>query len=241
MTKKIILTACLMAMFTSCDKLKQNELKNMVGQKPAVAVDPIVVANQNPTFENLTAAGLALSDAKKTELAIQYFEKAQALAPKNSVALNNLCAENNILGHYEKSIGYCHEAIAISPDFQLAKNNLKFAEEKKIAQLKLIAELKSKADSAKGKVRASSLIDLGYEYYKVGNYSEAIAIWKKVSKSDPVLYVRTLNNLGSAYIVTKKFDMAKTTLEEAAGLEPQNQLVKNNLAWLKTESAAISK
>ena len=241
MTIKLFSVACCLVILSACNNLKENDVKNMVGQKTNPVVDPVAVANQNPTFENLTAAGLAMSEAKKTDIAIQYFEKALALSPKNAVALNNLCAENNNLGHFEKAISFCQQALVIFPDFQLAKNNLKFAEDKKTAQVKLMAELKTKADGSKGKARASNLIDLGFEHYKMGNYDEAIAIWKKVPKSNEALYVRTLNNLGSAYIMTKKYDLAKSSLDEAANLDPKNQLVKNNQAWLKTESAAVAK
>ena len=41
--------------------------------------------------------------------------------------------------------------------------------------------------------------------------------------------------------MTKKYDLAKSSLDEAANLDPKNQLVKNNQAWLKTESAAVAK
>lgn len=244
MTKKIfyILSLSLSLMLTSCNKLKENELKNMLGKdKQPSTAEAVATADKNPTFDNLMGAGLALSSAKQTESAITYFDRALTASPKNSLALNNLCAENNNLEKWDKSIGYCEQAIAISPEFQLAKNNLKLAQEKKVAQLKLIDELKTKANSASGKTRQTHLIDLGFEYYKMGQYDEAVSIWKNTPKSNDTLHVRTLNNLGSAYIILKKFDLAKASLEEAAKLEPQNNLVKNNLAWLKKESESVSK
>lgn len=243
MSKRIFCTVLLtLSVLTACSKLKERELKDMIGEKkPATTDELIAKANSSPSFETLTAAGFSLSQSKKPELALTYFEKALAFAPKSSVALNNLCAENNNLGRYEKAISYCEQAIALAADFQLAKNNLKFAQDKKEAQLKLIADLKEKSKSAKGPDRQSAFIDLGFEYYKMGNYDEAVAIWKKIPKSNDPLYVRTLNNLGSAYIIMKKFDLAKSSLEEASKIEPQNQLIKNNMAWLQTESTAVTK
>lgn len=240
--KKIIYILSSFAILTSCNKLKEQDMKNMFTDKKVVSTeDSVALAEKSPTFENLTAAGVALAQAKQTEKAISYFEKALSASPKNSVAFNNLCAENNNLGHFEKAISYCEQAITISPDFQLAKNNLKFAQDKKALQLKLIEELKAKSETTKGKVRRTHLVDLGFEYYKMGNYDGAIAIWKKVPKSNDALYARTLNNLGSAYIITKKFDLAKSSLEEASQLEPQNQLIKNNMAWLQSEMSATAK
>ena len=56
-----------------------------------------------------------------------------------------------------------------------------------------------------GKVRRALVLDLGYEYYKMADYEEAVSTWKKVPKVKDELYVKTLNNLGSAYILQKKF------------------------------------
>ena len=243
MNKNIFCTVIIsLTILTSCSKLKERELKDMIGEnKPATTDELIAKANNSPSFETLTAAGFSLSQGKKPELALTYFEKALTFAPKSSVALNNLCAENNNLGRYEKAISYCEQAIAIAADFQLAKNNLKFAQDKKAVQMKLIADLKDKSKSAKGPAGQSALVDLGFEYYKMGNYDEAVALWKKIPKSNDPLYVRTLNNLGSAYIIMKKFDLAKSSLEEASKIEPQNQLIKNNMAWLQTEATAVTK
>ena len=155
--------------------------------------------------------------------------------------MNNLCAEHSNRGHYEKAIAYCEQAIEEAKDFQLAKNNLKFALDKKAIQQIYIKDLQSKIESIKGSARQAVLVDLGFEYYKMGQYNEAILVWKKIPKSKDTLYVKTLNNLGSAYIIMKKFDLAKSYLEEASKLVPQNQLIKNNMAWLKTEEASANK
>lgn len=233
---KMIILMVVGSLAVSCSNSKEQEMKKMMGEANKAA-DAVTVANKNPTFENLTNAGLSLSNAKQHEKALEYFEKAMKLQPKNSVAHNNVCAEFNALGKWGMAIKHCQESLALSPTFQLAKNNLKFSQDKKAAQLKVIQNLKAKADASQGKDRQSALVDLGFEYYKMGSYDEAVSVWKKVSKTNDDLYARTLNNLGSAYIIMKKFDLAKASLEEAARLQPQNQLVKNNMAWLKTESA----
>jgi tetratricopeptide (TPR) repeat protein len=226
---------------SACNKSKEQDMKKMMGiSQTAGKEDPLTLAEKNPTFENLTAAGLSLSQAKQPDKAVVYFARALAQSPKSALALNNLCAENNNLGKWDISIGFCEQAIAITPTFQLAKNNLKFAQDSKAAQLKLISSLQTKIEATKGKARHVHLVDLGFEYYKMGDYDQAVLTWGKVKKSDENLYVRTLNNLGSAYIIMKKFDLAKSSLEEATKLDPKNQLVKNNLAWLKTASEAAA-
>jgi tetratricopeptide (TPR) repeat protein len=222
---------------TSCNSSKEQELKKMLGSKNQAA-EAVAAAEKNPTFDTLTAAGLALSQAKVHDKAVSYFERAVALQPKSALGHSNVCAEYNSLGKWDTAMNHCEKAVALDPKFQLAKNNLKFSQDQKAKQLKVIQSLKAKAEASQGKDRHVALVDLGFEYYKMGDYGTAVSTWKKVPKSNDDLYVRTLNNLGSAYIIMKKYDLAKASLEEAAKLSPQNQLVKNNMAWLKTESTA---
>jgi tetratricopeptide (TPR) repeat protein len=234
--RKLSLVLLTMSML-SCSQSKEQEVKKLMG----MATDAVAMADKNPTFENLTAAGLSLSQANSHDKAISYFERAKRLQPKNALSSNNLCAEFNAIGQWDTAIKHCEEAITVNPSFQLAKNNLKYSKDKKAEQLKHLQNLKNKIASLQGKERQAAMVDLGFEYYKMGDYSEALSVWKKVAKSNDDIYARTLNNIGSAYIILKKFDLAKASLEEAARLQPQNQLVKNNMAWLNTEVNANKK
>ena len=179
---------------------------------------------------------MALLQAKLPEKALSFFERSLVASPKNAVALNNVCSTNNELERWKVAIESCHQALAIDTQFQLAKNNLKFAEDQLAAQMKLVRGLQEKVDKSTGKVRRALVLDLGYEYYKMADYEEAVSTWKKVPKVKDELYVKTLNNLGSAYILQKKFDLAQASLNEAGLLDPKNELVKNNLNWLKSAS-----
>lgn len=49
-------------------------------------------------------------------------------APNNYVAYNNICSAYNAMHNWEKAIEYGKLAVSNGPDFQLAKNNLAFAE-----------------------------------------------------------------------------------------------------------------
>ena len=203
-------------------------------------VDLVAAAEKNPNFETETAAGLGFSEAQQPDKALVYFEKALTRNPTSGIALNNVCSAYNSLKNWNMAIPNCEKAIGKDPNFQLAKNNLKYAQDQEQIQLKLIETLKAKSKSKDSKERRMALVDLGFEYYKMANYTEAVEIWKNVDKVKDDISVRTLNNLGSAYIILKKFDLAQVSLEEAGEMDPNNQLVKNNMAWLKTEFTAKS-
>ena len=225
---------------TGCNQQKEEQVKKMImatdANKPKTVDEWQLLAEKNPSFDNLTGAGLALLQAKLPEKALFLFERSLVASPKNAVALNNVCSTNNELGRWKVAIEACHQALAIDSQFQLAKNNLKFAEDQLAAQMKLVRGLQEKVDKSTGKVRRALILDLGYEYYKMADYEEAVSTWKKVPKVKDELYVKTLNNLGSAYILQKKFDLAQASLHEAGLLDPKNELVKNNLNWLKSAS-----
>lgn len=46
---------------------------------------------------------------------------------KNAMAFNNLCASLNSLQRFEEGMNACQKSLEISPDFQLAKNNLAYS------------------------------------------------------------------------------------------------------------------
>ncbi len=220
-------------------KSKEDRMKEMLGlSQNQLSSNPAAIADKNPTFENETAAGLSFGQANQNDKALVYFERALQHNPNSAIAQNNMCSTYNSLQEWDKAQTYCEKALKITPDFQLAKNNLKFSIDKKAQVAKNIAALKSKAEAAPAAERRGLLVDLGYEYYKVHNLDDAVKSWKKIEKKSDEVTVRALNNLGTAYIIMKKYDLAATQLNEAAKLDPKNQLVQNNLAWLKKESAA---
>jgi tetratricopeptide (TPR) repeat protein len=77
----------------------------------------------------LVAEGLALYNAGKFQESIAVTTRAVALAPRLTVAHNNLCAAYNALAKWDDGIAACTRALGIDPEFQLAKNNLAWARE----------------------------------------------------------------------------------------------------------------
>lgn len=219
---------------------KEDKVKSMLGipQGGSEQIDPVALAEKDPTFDNLTAAGLSLSQSQQHSLALTYFLRSLEKDPNSSLANNNICAEYNGLQQWDNALPYCQKAVDLAPDFQLAQNNLNYAKEQKKAQLNLIESLTSKSQSAQGEEKRIALLELGLEYYKMNKFTDAIQTWDKVERAKDDITVRLLNNLGSAHILLKQFPKAKSALNEALKLDPENQLVKNNLAWLQSASEA---
>lgn len=63
------------------------------------------------------------------EKGIKACEKALTFEPANADAYNNMCSCYNCLGLWEKAEEACKKAIELRPDFELAKNNLKIAQD----------------------------------------------------------------------------------------------------------------
>ena len=61
---------------------------------------------------------------------IELSRKVVEIDPQNHIAYNNMCASFNNLGRYEEAKAACEKALKLSPDFELAKNNLKLANNK---------------------------------------------------------------------------------------------------------------
>lgn len=71
--------------------------------------------------------GLAYYNAGNYEDAIKTWEEVVKLNPNNAIAYNNIGSAYNLMKKWEEAIPYFNKALAINPDFQLAKNNLQAA------------------------------------------------------------------------------------------------------------------
>lgn len=190
-----------------------------------------------PSFGNVIALGLAYSTNNRHEEALSAFQRALAISPQSPLAYNNICSEYNALKQFTLAIENCQKAVKLEPGFTLANNNLILAQKSKASQEAKIAELEKAVKD--GKATDKNRVDLGMEFYTRGEYDRAVDQWKTVpEKSD--LYAIAQNNLASAYIITKKFDLAKASIARALEREPKNQLFLNNRQWLQSASQATA-
>ncbi len=190
-----------------------------------------LLADANPTFDNLLNLGVACIEANAPGQAINPLERALEINPDNAIALNNLGLACTMVRAVDKGIKYCGMALEQDTAFTLAKNNLNWAksEEKKI---------QAEIDSMQKEPQENRTIDyftkLGLSYSYIGKRAksnEAYSGILKIDEKNAIAY----NNIGCNYIEMKQFDNAKEALQKAIAISPDVQLYKNNLAWAQDE------
>lgn len=234
MNKQFYTLGILLALpfLVACQKNREESFKKLLSTSTKTEKSAVEIAKELPNFENELNAGLELANTAKYEEAIVYFKKSLQRSPESPIALNNICAQYNNLKRWVKAAEHCKLALNKAPEFQLAKNNLAFAESQLVQQKNVIKKLEDETKKASADKKRHLTVDLGFEYYKMGDYTKAIKVWSSVKKSNDSLTTTTLNNLGSAHIMLNNFQEARQILNQASQREPANELVKNNITWL---------
>jgi tetratricopeptide (TPR) repeat protein len=84
-----------------------------------------------PSFDGYYTLGHQYYTLGRFRESIAVTTQALKLNAKSAEAYNNLCASHNALEQWDRAIRACERAVALKPDFALAKNNLAFAQSKK--------------------------------------------------------------------------------------------------------------
>ncbi|MFY9227040.1 MAG: hypothetical protein WAQ98_30485 [Blastocatellia bacterium] len=190
-----------------------------------ILTQPVVLQSVDPLeFINLSLQQIQQGDNYGAVISC---EKALEKGLSKELAYNNMGTALLNLSLVDEAIEAFEQAIKLSPDFQLAKNNLNFANSIKV---NLIDKNK----------KAENYINLSVVYINVGKFEKSIDLSEKalkLSPNNPTVY----NNLCVAYNGLKLWDKAIVVAEQAIKLAPDFQLAKNNLAWAKSQKAESEK
>ncbi|WP_299246653.1 tetratricopeptide repeat protein [uncultured Aquimarina sp.] len=177
------------------------------------------VAN-NPTAEKYINLGLKYYNQQQYNKCIKASEKALALDPNSTIAYNNICISQNLLGNFDKAIEACNKALLLSPDFELAKNNLNAALTGKTSTDELIRSVATEPTEG-------NYLNLSLLYYNYGLFDKCITIAQegvtKYPNSDN-LY----NNICAAYNSLKQWGKAIEVGKKGLEINPNNGLLRNN-------------
>lgn len=183
----------------------------------ACAVTPGPRAVKNADAHN----NLGISYLKRGMLKEAYieFQKALKLNPKNKEVLNNLGYVEATYGKYDEAISYYKRAISIDPDFSDAKNNIgviyldmeNWDEAVKYFQSALSSPIYSTPEKA--------YANLGYAYYKSGDYQKAEDSVNEALILDP-LFHRARYVLGLIYSGQDNEEAAIAEFKKAIGIMP---------------------
>lgn len=208
--------------------------------QPAAGTDSLQQAEANlqtsPSFENHIALGLEYANRNMRDQALAMYVKAKDMNPKSPLAWNNICAELNVQGRHGEAVVNCQKAVELEPKFDLARNNLVWTENK-IKESKVGILNRKKALLTKKDVTAAQLMAMGFEFYNIQDYTNAVEVWAAIKPGDTE-YSKAQNNIATSYIVTDQLDKAEKHIGNALTLEPKNQLFINNKAWLQQKKTA---
>jgi len=208
--------------------------KVMAGNPPPAAVSDVAsleaLARQSPTETNLINLSMAYINGGVSARAIPVLQAVVARDKNSAVAWNDLCVAQTLQHGYADAIDSCNQALAISPTFQLARNNLRWASDERQKTLAAIAT----ADKTAPVHDTDFYIAQGLNYIHVGDYDQSIVAWQHALELSPKNALAT-NNIGTAYMMKKHPEVAIGWFEKAIALDPTLQIAKNNLAWAEGE------
>jgi len=171
---------------------------------------------------------LAPTPEKYLQLSLQYYQEghyakcidaaqaAVALKPDYVEAYNNIGSGYIALRQFAKAEEALKKALSIKPGYQLAKNNLAMAEN-------------NQSIVPPNTTTPEQYIDQSLVYYKFSLFKMCIAACESALELKPD-YDLAYNNLCSAYNRLRDWDDAIKTGEKGLQINPNNQLLKNNLA-----------
>jgi len=196
--------------------------------------DALTTAEENlkktPSFESHIALGLEYASRGMREQALGMYMKAKEMNANSPLAWNNICAELNAQGRHGEALPHCEKAVELDGKFTLARNNLLWTQNKlkesKVGILDRKSEILARKDAS-----GSELLALGFEFYNLKDYTNAVEVWTAI-KSSAAEYSKAQNNIATSYILTEQYDKAEQHLALALTLEPTNQLFINNRVWL---------
>lgn len=195
------------------------------------------LVHSSPTADNRINLSLAYINGNQSNRAIPLLEGVVAQDGNNFLAWNNLCVANTLQMAYNVAIDDCNHAISAAPNYQLARSNLKWAEDE---QRKMIATLAAEEQTAPASRDAAFFLTEGLNYLHVGSYDKAIDAWQNTLERDP-RNAAAANNIGTAYMLKKQAANAASWFGKALSMDPSMQLAKNNLAWAQDEQSKAAK
>lgn len=205
----------------------------------AAPVDTLAAAEANlksaPSFENHISLGLEYANRGMRDQALDMYVKAKDMNPNSPLAWNNICAELNAQGRHGEAVDHCRRSVELEPNFQLARNNLAWTEGR-LKESKEGLHDRKKSLFDKKDATAADFMAMGFEFYNLQDYTNAVEVWARVKASDAD-YGKAQNNIATAYILSNQLDKAQQHLTLALTLEPNNQLYKNNQVWLGQKKA----
>lgn len=178
----------------------------------------------HPSKANLITLSALYLDNHQPGLAISLLRSLLADHKDSADAWNNLCVAYNQSMRYNLAVEACTHALRIKPAYQLASNNLRFAESRMQGDRKIVT------DRDQSSRTANFYISEGMNFLHAGHYHKALSAWQHVLALDPRNAIAA-NDIGVAYMFLHQPARAIPWFRRAISFDPEMQLARNNLAW----------
>jgi tetratricopeptide (TPR) repeat protein len=211
------------------NKILFNDLSILIANQGNVVLTAEQNAKSKPTPENYLSLSLTYYQNKDYEKCIEAANEALKLKSDFVEAYNNICSAENILGNYDEAIKAGQQALKINPNYQLAKNNLNDGLARKAKVEAILTVIKKQPTEA-------NYITLSLVYYNLGSFQKCADAAQKALECNPKSSA-AFNNICSAYNMLKLWDKAIEAGENGLKIDPNNQLLKNNLEVSKKGKA----
>ena len=174
--------------------------------------------------------------------------------PDIAISLNNVGVAYAVLGDLEKSLEYLFKSLAIEKvlsenysAIETCLDNICFVYdesgeyEKELVYLSIAMEIRKKEFQKNQSAIASLYSDMGYVYYKIGDYKNGLNCYLNVlamEKEFPEKYCfidATFNNIGLGYMKLRKYNEALPYLLGATSMF-EKRVPKNNIQLAKLYS-----
>jgi len=169
--------------------------------------------------EALNSLGYAyLNDGKLNEAFVE-FQKALALNPNNKETLNYLGYISTRFRKYDEAISYYRKAISLDPNYAEAVHNLGVTYADMEVWDEAIKYFKAALSNPVYSTPAQAYSNLGYAYYRKGDFVNAEKSLKEAILRNPVFPMATYI-LGLVYIEMKNDKSAVEEFKKAIGILP---------------------
>ncbi len=174
-------------------------------------------ARENPTKDIYITLSLRYYKSQQYKKSIEACKKALEIAPRSSIAYNNMGSAYIAMEHYDAAIAPLKKALELNPGFQRARNNLRLAESN-LKRLSVFEESRS----------YSEWINLSLEFYRLEDYKNSIRCCEKALELNP-RSANAYNNICAAYNKLEAWEKAATACEKALEINPDMKRAQNNL------------
>ncbi|MFD2872626.1 tetratricopeptide repeat protein [Mucilaginibacter ximonensis] len=145
-----------------------------------------------------------------------------SLSPANTFARAQLMEAYQNTGQWDKLKNMAQTTLQLEPDNTDTKSYLQAAISRK-------SNLDIEADAVKKSPAADKYLTLSLEYYNAGRFQDCINACNHALLLKPN-FVPAYNNICASYNKLRQWDNAIAAAQKGLALEPNNQLLKNNLA-----------